>query len=105
MKRTAILLIVLFVATSLFAGGKECNLKTSAKNVELTGTLAKVGSGDELKTVFRVANSSDAYTVCHKSKASALKLGEGENTTLRVTGKLVSCEDGQSLVIESAKKI
>ncbi|MFP5247254.1 MAG: hypothetical protein ACLGH0_11220 [Thermoanaerobaculia bacterium] len=105
MKRLAMVLIALFVATTLFAGGKECNIKNaSSKNVELTGTLAKVGSGDEAKTVFRVANSDESYTVCHKSKAAALSLGNN-NATLKVKGKLVSCGEGQELMIEDAKKI
>lgn len=105
MKRIAMVLVVLFIATSLFAGGKECNLKSAAKNVELTGTLVKSGSGDEAKTVFRVANSSDSYTVCHKSKASALKLGSEADTTVQIKGKVVSCGEGQELMIESAKKV
>jgi hypothetical protein len=105
MKRMAMVLVVLFLATSVFAGGKECNLKSGAKNVELTGSLVTSGSGDEAKTVFRVANSSDSYNVCHKSKASALKLGAEANTTLQVKGKVVSCGEGQELMIESAKKV
>lgn len=104
MKRIAIaLVIVVFAATSLFAGGKACQL-AAGKNVSLTGTLQKSGSGDDAKTVFRVANSNASYTVCHKTKSSLLSLGDS-GATLQVTGKLVSCEDGQSLVIESAKKI
>jgi hypothetical protein len=102
MKRLAMVLIVLFTAASLFAGGKECNTK-SAKTVELTGTLASLGSGDEAKTVFRVSNSDQSYTVCEKTKASVLKLS---NTgTVQVKGKLVACGDGEELVIDSAKKI
>jgi len=103
MKRFALALALVFAATSLFAGGKECNVsKTASKKVDLTGTFALVGSGDEAKTVFRVADSDRSYTVCHKSKADVAKLS---NTTVRVTGKLVSCGDGEELVIEEAKKI
>lgn len=102
MKRLLMVLVALFITASLFAGGKECNIKDS-KSVELTGTIATVGSGDAAKTVFRVANSSDSYTVCEKTKASVLKLSN--SGAVRVKGKLVSCGDGQELVIDSASKI
>lgn len=96
MKRLAMVLIVLFTAASLFAGGKECNIKNT-KNVELTGTLAD--------NVFRVANSDESYTVCEKTKKSVLKLSN--SGTLQIKGKLVSCGEGegQELMIESARKI
>jgi hypothetical protein len=104
MKRLAVTLIVLFLATSLFAGGKNCDYNKNAKTVELTGTLARAADGDQ--TIFRVANSSDSYVVCSGTKASLLKLG-ADNSTLRVKGKLVSCgeSEGQELVITEAKKI
>ena len=94
MKRLAMVLIVLFTAASLFAGGKECNIK-SAKSVELTGTLAD--------NVFRVADSDQSYKVCEKTKQSVLKLSN--SGTLQIKGKVVSCDEGEELVIESAKKI
>ena len=103
MKRLIMVLIALFTAATLFAGGKECDINKSAKKVELTGTLASVGSGDEAKTVFRVSDSDDSYTVCEKTKASVLKLTN--SGTLRVKGKLVSCGEGQELVIDQANKI
>lgn len=105
MKRMIMVLIVLFTAASLFAGGKECNMK-SAKSVELTGTVAKVGSGDDAKTVFRVANGK-SYTVCHESKADVLGISENGTATLKVQGKLVNCgeEGGETLVVASAKKV
>ncbi len=104
MKRLTMILLVLFTATALFAGGngKSCDIKSS-KSVELTGTLARVGDGDEAKTVFRVANSDQSYTVCEKSKSSALKLNDG--SAVRVKGKVVACGEGEELMIESAKKI
>lgn len=100
MKRLVCALVILLVATTAFAGGKSCDLK-SAKSVSLTGTLAK--SDDGTKTVFRVADSDTSYTVCHETKDSILQLGG----TLAVKGKLVSCGEGsgQELVIEAAKKI
>jgi hypothetical protein len=102
MKRLIMVLIALFTAATLFAGGKECNIKNT-KSVELTGTIASIGSGDAAKTVFRVADSDQSYTVCEKTKASVLKLSN--SGAVRVKGKLVSCGEGQELVIEEAKKI
>jgi len=102
MKRLVMVLVVLFTAATLFAGGKECEAR-NAKNVELTGTIAKVGSGEAAKTVFRVANSNESYTVCEKSKASALKLSD--TGAVQIKGKLVACGEGQELMIDEAKKI
>ena len=105
MKRTAIILIALFVATSLFAGdGKSCNTK-AAKAVQLTGTLVTTGDGDEAKTVFRLADSDKSYVVCHETKSSILKLGK-EGANLKVKGKVINCSgNGEELVIETAQKI
>jgi len=99
MKRTALALVVLLLAAMpLFAhDGKSCDMKTSGKNVELTGTIAD--------NVFHVANSSTAYDVCEKSNESALKLGSDGKTTLKVKGKIVHCGGGEKLMIESANKI
>lgn len=104
MKRIAMILIVLFTAATLFAGGgKECNLK-SAKNVDLTGTIVKTGSGDDAKTVFQVAEGGQTYTICEETKASILKLA---GSSVRVKGKVVNCSGSgtEELVIQSAKKI
>src|SRR6266496_4202291 len=104
MKRMAMVLILLFTAASLFAGGKECDMKAhAAKNVELTGTLARTGDGDAAKTVFRVANSDQSYTVCEKTRSSILSL----TGNVHIKGKVVSCSEshGEELMIESAKKI
>jgi hypothetical protein len=103
MKKLIMVLIALFTAATLFAGGKECDTaKKNVKNVELTGTLASVGTGDEAKTVFRVADTDQSYTVCEKTKSSVLKL---TNTKVQVKGKLVSCGEGQELMIDEARKI
>src|SRR5687767_10721628 len=102
MKRLVLVLIVVFAAGSLLAGeGKSCDTKTSAKTVSLTGTLAAA----EGNTIFRVANSDKSYTVCHKTSAKFTKLADG--SPVEITGKLVSCDEGegQELVIESARKI
>jgi hypothetical protein len=102
MKRMVLTLIVLFTAASLFAGGKECKInKSASRNVELTGTLV---SGAE-HAVFRVANSDKTYTVCEKTKNAVLQLGNEGKDTLRVKGKVVSCGEGEELLIESATKI
>ena len=100
MKRLAVALIVLFIATSVFAGGKECQAR-AAKSVSLTGTLAKADDGET--TIFRVANSDKSYTVCHETKASLLKL----TGNVQVKGKIVACDEskGEELVITEAKKI
>jgi hypothetical protein len=102
MKRMIMVLIALFTAATLFAGGKECNAK-NVKHVELTGTIASVGSGDDAKTVFNVANSSDTYTVCEQTKASVLRLSN--SGPVHIKGKVVSCDGHQELMIDSANKI
>ena len=102
MKRMAMVLIVLFTAASLFAGGKECQMKAhAAKNVELNGTLTRTGD----TAVFRVADSDQTYNVCTKTKSSILKLSN--SGTLHIKGKVVSCSEshGEELMIESAKKM
>ena len=102
MKRVVMVLIALFTAATLFAGGKECDT-AKAKKVSLTGTIATVGSGDAAKTVFRVANSDQSYTVCEQTKASVLRLSNSGSVAIK--GKLVACGEGQELVIDEAKKI
>lgn len=104
MKRLVLILIVVFTAGSLLAGeGKSCDVKKSAKTVQLTGTFASDAEGNK---VFRVANSDKSYTVCHKTAASVARLG-ADGAKLEVKGKLVSCDEaaGEELVIETAKKI
>ena len=101
MKRMAMVLIVLFTAATLFAGGKECEMKAhKAKNVELTGTLAQGTEGNH--PIFRTS-SGQSYNVCEKTKSAVLKAAG--NGTVRVTGKVVSCGGGDELMIESAKKM
>lgn len=105
MKKLALFLVVLLTAASLFAGeGKGCDMhKSSAKTVELNGTIVTNADGAHL---FKVANSDKSYTICHMTAENVLKLGES-GATLAVKGKLVSCDEshGQELVIETAKKI
>lgn len=106
MKRFAMVLIILLTATSLLAGGKNCDAKKhAAKSVELTGTLVRSGSGEGARTIFRVANGDRSYTVCEQTKASVLGLTSDRNATYRVKGTIVSCGEGEELLIESAKKV
>jgi ABC-type glycerol-3-phosphate transport system substrate-binding protein len=99
MKRIVLTLIVLLAATSLFAGGgKECKVKSDAKNVTLTGSLTTDDGG---KTVFRVANKDASYTVCDETKAEFKKL----SGNVQVKGKVVNCSGSEELVITEAKKI
>ena len=100
MKRLAMVLIVLFTAASLFAGGKECDMKAhKAKSVALTGTLA---AGEGTHGVFRTV-SGQTYNVCEKTKSAVLK--SAGNGKVQITGKVMSCGSGEELVIESAKKM
>lgn len=103
MKRLILTLIVLFTAATLFAGdGKSCDTH-KAKNVQLQGTITTNAEGAK---IFRVSDGATSYTLCHKTKADVLKLGES-GATIAVKGKLVSCDEaeGEELVIEAAKKI
>ena len=106
MKRLTLVLIALLAAGTLLAGeGKGCDMKNrSAKSVELTGTLVRVDGGEEGKTVFRVADSDRTYSVCHKTGSDVLGLANS-NATVRIKGKVVSCGDGEELMISEAKKI
>lgn len=103
MKKAILVLVLVFIAATVYAGdGKSCDMAKAGKSVELTGTV--VLDGD--KAIFRVADSSDQYDICHKSKASLKKLG-ASGKAVRVSGKLVSCSEGEKteLMIESAKSI
>ena len=106
MKRIAlplVALVALFLAASVYAGGKECQAK-AAKSVELTGTLQRAAAGSHDKAVFRTADGH-SYTVCEQTKASALKQATDANTSVRVKGKVVNCGGSEELIIESASKI
>lgn len=99
MRKVILLAVTLLVAGSLFAGeGKSCNRGQATKAVELTGTI-EVQDGAK---VFRVADSDESYSICDKSSADVAKLG---GSKIRVTGKLVSCDEGRELMIEKAAKI
>lgn len=108
MKRLVLVLVLVFVAATVFAGdGKHCNTDRTkaAKTVELTGKVV-CADGDCSKAVFRVANSDKTYDVCSHSKASLKNLG---NATVKVKGKLMTCSESESeiteLLIDEAKSI
>ena len=99
MRRLILLGLMVLVAGSLFAGeGKSCDRSHAAKAVQLTGTI-EVQDG---ANVFRVADSDESYSICHKSTADLAKLNGAK---VRVSGKLVSCDEGRELMIEKAAKI
>lgn len=108
MKRLVMILAVLFVASTVFAGGgAHCDMSKAkhAKNVELTGKVV-CSDGECSKAVFKVADSDKSYDVCDKSKASLKKLG-AEGANVLVKGKLVNCSDSEKteLVIDEVKSI
>lgn len=108
MKRLVLVLALVFVAATLYAGdGAHCDMKKAhkTKSVQLTGKVV-CPDGDCEKAVFRVADSDESYDVCHKSKAALKDLGE-KGATVRVKGKLVNCSDSEKteLMIEEAKAI
>ena len=103
-KRLTITIVIVLLATAAYAGGKSCEMK-SGKSVELNGTLLQQGSGDDAKTVFKVANSDKSYHVCEKTKSSVLKLANEGKDTLHVKGKIVNCGEGEELLIDTANKI
>ena len=107
MKRLALVLAMVFVAATVYAGGgANCDMKAAkTKTVELTGKVV-CADGDCEKATFRVADSDTSYDVCHKSKAALKSLGEN-GKVVRVKGKLVNCSDSEKteLVIDEAKSI
>jgi hypothetical protein len=98
-KRLVLTLAVVLLATSMYAGGKSCEMK-SGKSVELNGTLL---GGDH--PTFRTADGGKTYNVCEKTKESVLKLGNDGKSTLHVKGKIVTCGEGEELLIDTANKI
>jgi hypothetical protein len=99
MKKLILLVVMLLVAGALHAGeGKSCDRNQAAKAVQLTGTI-DVQDGAQ---IFRVADSNESYSICDKSKA---KLTNLNGAKVRVSGKLVTCDEGRELMIEKAAKI
>jgi hypothetical protein len=108
MKKTAFALVVLLCATSLLAGGHECEMNAKAKTVEMTGRIfCKTASDGSCERMFQAAGKdAQPVAICHESKPDFSKLGNDVN--VRVKAKMIKCdEDGgkEVLYIESAKKI
>ena len=104
MKRLMVVAVFLLAASVVFAGGdgKSCK-RGDAEAVKLTGTIACAeGSGADCARVFRVANADTQYSICDKSKVDLASL---DGAQVQVSGKIVSCEDGKELFIDTASKI
>ena len=103
MKRLSLILVLIFAATTMLAGeGKSCDAHKT-KSVSLTGTIATNADGAK---IFLISDSGKSLTLCHKTKADVLALGQN-GETLQVKGKVVACDEaeGEELVIESAKRV
>jgi hypothetical protein len=104
MKRLMVVAVFLLAASVVFAGGegKSCK-RGDSETVKLTGTVACAeGSGADCARVFRVANDDTQYTICDKSKVDLASL---DGAQVRISGKIVSCDEGKELFIDSASKI
>lgn len=101
MKRMVLVVAVLLVASSAFAGGASCQ-KDAAKAVKLAGTI-ECANGDCTEARL-VADADHTYTICESSK---VKLASLKGAKVRVSGKLVQCSEGggEELVVESVRKI
>ncbi|HXI11320.1 MAG TPA: hypothetical protein VNM92_01575 [Thermoanaerobaculia bacterium] len=108
MKKLAVAMVFVMSTGVAFAGGEHCKVKkASMKNVELTGKLvcSDGSTARDCTRVFRVANSENTqFKVCDKSKARLTALGKDGNSTVRVSGKLVNCGEGEELMIDKVSK-
>ena len=97
MKKLILALVLTLAASTVLAGeGKSCEMKSNGKPVSLSGTVSC--KGDDC--TFTTAKST--YAVCEMSKADVPKLASAG--TVNVTGKLITCEGKQKLVIDKAGK-
>lgn len=101
MRKIVLVVAVLLVATSAFAGGANCQ-KDAAKAVKLAGTI-ECTNGDCTEAQL-VADAEHTYTICENSK---VKLASLNGAKVHVSGKLVKCSEGggEELVVESVRKI
>lgn len=90
--------LTLAASATLLAGeGKSCDMKNAkAKTITLSGTVAC--KGDDC--TFKTADAKTTYDVCEMSKADVPKLASAG--TVKVTGKVITCEGKQKLVIDRA---
>src|SRR5690348_8433576 len=103
MKKVVMVLVVVLVAASAFAGGASCDAAKAAKAVKLAGTIS-CANGD-CSNAQLVADADHTYTICSKSK---VKLTSLNGAKVQVSGKLVKCSEGgggEELVVESLSKI
>jgi len=103
MKRIAIAIIISLASFSLLASeeadhGKSCDMGKS-QSISLTGKVACKGDDD---CTFQTADAKTTYTICEMSKADLPKLSSS-GATVSVTGKLVTCEGKEKLVIEKVE--
>ncbi len=97
MKRLILACTLSLLASTLLAGdGKSCDMKKSskAKTISLSGTVSC--KGDDC--TFKTTDAKSTYAVCEMSKADVPKLSSAG--TVNVTGKLITCEGKQKLVID-----
>jgi hypothetical protein len=102
MRKVILVVAVLLVAASAFAGGANCQ-KDAAKAVKLAGTIECM-NGDCTEAQL-VADAERTYTIC--CETSKVKLASLNGAKVRVSGKLVKCSESgvEELVVESARKI
>jgi len=97
MKKMILASVLTLAASTLLAGdGKSCEMKSKGKSVSLSGVVACKGDDCTFKT------ATTTYAVCEMSKADVPKLASAG--TVNVTGKLITCEGKQKLVIDKAGK-
>jgi hypothetical protein len=96
MKKLILACALILAASTLFAGeGKSCDMKNAkTKTITLSGTVAC--KGDDC--TFKTADAKTTYDVCEMSKADVPKLATAG--TVNVTGKVITCEGKQKLVID-----
>ena len=101
MKKVVMILVVVLVAASAFAGGASCDAAKAAKAVKLAGTIS-CADGDCSNA--QLVADDHKYTICSKSK---VKLTSLNGAKVQVSGKLVKCSEGggEELVVESLSKI
>jgi predicted transcriptional regulator len=99
MKKLVMILALVLVAATSFAGdGKSCG-KADVKTVELTGTI-ECADGDCSKAV--LVSNDQRYSICDKSK---VKLTSLNGNRVKVTGKVMKCDDAEELVVTKLAKI
>ena len=100
MKKLAIAITISLAAATLVAhenheNGKSCDMG-KGKQVSVDGKVACKGDDD---CTFTTADAKHTFSLCEMSKADLPKLSAA-GTTIRVTGKVITCEGKEKLVIE-----